>query len=96
MSALPTIWKFPIPVADDFEAEMPKGARILTVQTQAGEPVVWAIVSPDAPKVSRWFHVRGTGHPAAGVEAMPYVGTFQLRGGALVFHLFDGGEREAS
>jgi hypothetical protein len=88
----PTIWKFPVPIADEFAVVMPKGALVLTVQAQAGEPVVWAIVSPDAPKVQRWFHVRGTGHETAGAESMPYVGTFQVHGGQLVFHLFDGGE----
>jgi hypothetical protein len=87
-----SIWKFPILVADEFIIDMPSGARLLDVQVQAEEPMLWAVVDPKAPVVQRKFSLRGTGHDASDLSAMPHVGTFQLRGGGLVFHLFDGGE----
>lgn len=84
-----TIYKYPVEIADEFWVEMPTGARILTVQVQNGEPFIWAQVETTAPYEPRGFRVVGTGHPMSDAEmGMPYVGTFQLEGGALVFHLF--------
>lgn len=70
---------------------MPKGAEILTVQTQNGIPCIWALVDIEAEKEPRVFDIFGTGHPVTfdmGVERK-YINTFQLKGGALVFHLFE-------
>lgn len=86
-----TIWKFPIHPDDIIRVQMPKGARILTVQEQHGQPAIWAEVDTEAEKEERLFEVFGTGHEMPndmGVER-EYVGTFQLRGGALVFHLYE-------
>jgi len=85
-----TIWKFPI-APDTFEVELPKGARVLSVQTQGGSPFMWVLVNDQAPKEKRRFTVVGTGHDCEHIKDWSYVGTFQLNGGALVFHLFDGG-----
>jgi len=89
-----TIWKFPVTMKDedDIEIEMPTGAYILTVQSQ-GDPVfavpfVWARVDPEAPKEKRLFRVFGTGYPIE-EPGLFYIGTFQMRAGALVFHLFE-------
>lgn len=44
-----TIWKFPVPTTDQGAVlEMPKGAEVLTVQTQGAEPQLWAVVDPTA------------------------------------------------
>lgn len=87
------IWKFPIPFSDDGHVEMPAGARLLTVALQRRELCVWAAVDTEAPTVRRRFAIRGTGHPLRTVGPMtPFVGTFFLDGGALVFHVFDLGE----
>lgn len=86
-----TIWKFPIPIMDTIQIEMPAEAKILCVQVQGDTPTLWAIVDPEALKVKRTFYVRGTGHQMYGAEKSLYVGTFQILGGSLVFHLFDGG-----
>lgn len=89
-----TIWKFELSIDDEIVVQMPEGARILSVQTQGGPiPMLWAVVDPTAPKVKRRLILRGTGHPMSLEDAiLPFIGTFQLQGGALVFHLFDGGE----
>lgn len=86
------IWKFTIPIADEFTIDMPQGAKLLDVQAQGGEqPVLWALVEPDETIQPRCFALRGTGHDATGLDEAEYVGTFQLNRGALVFHLFDRG-----
>ncbi len=86
-----TVWKFSVPADKDlFAVAMPAGARLLAVQVQTGVPCVWAAVDPKAQVVGRRFRWAGTGHPV--LEADRYVGTIQLYGGALVFHLFDLGE----
>lgn len=83
------IWKFPFEITDDFEIEMPMGAQILHVAMQREMPCIWAIVDPNAPKVTRKFHLSGTGHPLEeSCTQYNHVGTFQMHDGALVFHLF--------
>jgi len=89
-----TIYKYSLDVDDLTVIAMPRGARILCLQTQNGEPQIWALVNSTAPKVKRKIAVRGTGHPADEVSAAAYIGTFQMHGGALVFHVFDRGEAE--
>lgn len=86
------IWKFPLPMVGEGMIEMPRGAAVLTVQTQGNEPMLWAPmlwaeVDPKAPKIKRRFVIYGTGHPMQG-EPMSYVATFQMNGGQLAFHVY--------
>lgn len=83
-----TIWKYPLVATTAIDLEMPKGARVLTVQTQNHAPVMWALVDPAAAKELRRFRVVGTGHEGA-PDRGTYIGTFQLQGGSLVFHVFE-------
>jgi hypothetical protein len=88
-----TIWKFPLAVGAEIALEMPGGATVLDVQTQGEIPCVWALVDSTAPLTKRHFCVMGTGHNCDTLPAnAKHVGSFQLLGGALVFHLFDAGE----
>jgi hypothetical protein len=91
-----TIWKWPLPTLDAFTLAMPVGARPLAVQSQHGRPCLWALVDPAAPLVPRGFRIIGTGQPVPGPD-WAYVGTFQMHGGDLVYHLFHepGGEEPA-
>lgn len=82
------IFKYPLEVTDEQRIEMPMGAEILCVQVQGGQPCIWAKVIPDGAPVKRLFAVYGTGHPMNTKQADQYVGTFQLQGGMLVFHVF--------
>ena len=81
------IFKYPLKVDDIQMVEMPKGAVVLTVQTQREIPCLWAKVDPSAPAIKRCFITYGTGHPADDGQAQHYVGTYQLSIG-LVFHVF--------
>lgn len=70
---------------------MPKGARILCVQAQRGEPHLWALVDVSKEEEARVFQVFATGEPIAEDmgQSWDYLGTFQLEGGVLVFHAFE-------
>lgn len=81
-----TTWKFTLSVVDEQTILMPAGTEVIAVQTQFGMVQAWAIVDPDMPQLPVKISIRGTGHPLGAVGR--YVGTFQLYGGALVFHAF--------
>lgn len=82
-----TIWKFELPSGGI--TKMPANAEVLCVQSQNGNPCLWALVNSDEPMVEmRYFKVYGTGHS---IPENPgkYIGTFQLQSGAFVFHVFE-------
>ncbi len=92
------IWKYTIMIQDEtimIQDEtilhMPGGAKILTVQMQNGVPYVWVLVNPDAMMARRTIRVFGTGHPIPSGYDDHHIGSVQ--DGALVWHVFDGGER---
>lgn len=87
-----TIWKYDLGPTDYQTFEMPRGAEVLSVQMQKGEPVLWALVDPHAEKTTRAIWSCGIGGPAAVAVGKPHLGTYQLVGGSLVIHVFDGGE----
>jgi hypothetical protein len=82
------VWKFPLTCADKGIIAMPKGAKVLCVQAQLDEPQIWAVCDIGAEKEDRTFAIYGTGHVHESIGG-EYVGTFQLRGGSLVFHVFE-------
>ena len=88
-----TIWKFDLETTDQQVIQMPQGAMILSVQTQRGYPRMWALVNPAAEMGGRKINIHGTGHDVT--EGGAFIGTYQLSGGALVFHVFDAGEIHA-
>lgn len=84
-----SIWKFPLEVTNEQVVPMPAGAKVLTVATQEGQPCVWALVDTAAPKPPRKFRIVVTGHTINfNLDQFNFMGTFQLHGGALVFHVF--------
>lgn len=85
-----TVYKYPLSLDDDVTLALPEGAQVLTIQMQNGDPVLWALVNPDAPTEQRSFHITGTGHSIEEPRSQwRYVATFQMLGGALVFHVFE-------
>jgi hypothetical protein len=84
-----TIWKFPLAVTGAQAIAMPAGARILTVQPQGDHVCLWALVESNAPTLKRHIAIVGTGNPAPEWGDLKYIATFQLQGGALVFHAFE-------
>lgn len=82
------VWKYDVPIDDDFTLRMPEGAKILSGAVQRGSPVIWALVDTQASDVSRHFILRGTGHSIVD-EKLTFIASFFLRDGALIFHLFE-------
>jgi hypothetical protein len=75
-----------------YEIEMPKAAKILTIQEQGGFPMIWAIVNPKKEKRKYTFQVFGTGFemPDYDKKHYDYVGTVQQKGlTTLVWHVFE-------
>lgn len=87
------IFKYDIPVADYFELELPLNAEVLTFQSQRESFYIWAIINDEEGlnDEKRYFRLAGTGHDLT--EDFPkikkYIGTAQIAGGGLVFHLFE-------
>lgn len=74
-----------------FEAvEMPRGAQIIATDVQADEPTMWFTCNPSSPTEIRTFTLLPTGVDDADLDDQTHIGTFLLRGGSLVAHLFEG------
>ena len=85
------VWKFPVKIEDEIEIEMPRHARIIAFQAQRDEPCLWVLVDPTEEREKRQFRLVGTGHPISGRRPLIHVGTCQMLGGSLVWHLFEYG-----
>lgn len=83
-----TIRKYQLEVTDEQEIELPNTHRLLSVQEQNGTPCLWALVDPDAASMKRMLRIFGTGQPIKEYPNADFLGTFQLHGGRLVFHVF--------
>lgn len=82
-----TVWKAVLEPMVVQSIEVPKGARMLSAHSQHEKICVWFLCDSDAPKENRWIAICGTGHqaPLDGI----FLGTAQLHGGALQFHVFE-------
>jgi len=70
------IFKYPIERPEQkLLIYMPKGAVILTVQTQNETPCIWALVAENAEHEMREFRMYGTGHEIKeDIKKLQYVG----------------------
>ena len=83
------IWKYQLNVIDEQQLFLPADAKILTVQTQRGTPCLWTLVNEEnTAKELRKIAIYGTGNPLPDNPG-EYIGTFQMHGGDLVFHVFE-------
>ena len=86
-----TVYKYDLEIVYEQTVQMPAGAVVLTVQMQHDRPRIWVRCDPSKPTVDRKFYTHGTGHRIMDVTAQ-YVGTYQTHNGALVLHVFEGGQ----
>jgi len=89
-----TIHKYEVFIYEEkFKLRLPKGAMILSFQTQRFVPILWAMIDTDAVNEDRKFRLYGTGHPIADIPKdanLHYIGTTQQsQAPALVWHLFE-------
>ena len=82
------IFKYPVSLGE-FERALPKDRRILSVQMQGDNPCLWAMVDSSSEIQKVKFIVRGTGHEFEPNTTQSYIGTFQMAGGGLIWHLFE-------
>ena len=82
------IWKWPLTVTDRQTLPLPDGAEVLAVQVHGDTPHLWALVDEKAALARRVFATYGTGHRVPDCPGI-YLGTYQIHGGALVFHVFE-------
>jgi len=84
-----TIFKYQLVVEDSQTIKIPKGGDILSLQVQHGIPCLWILVDTEQKeKESRVFEMYGTGHIIHDYNKK-YIGTFIIRKGLLVFHVFE-------
>jgi len=84
-----TIWKFALTVADSQVIEMPREAKILSAQMQGESLSLWAEVIPERARTKRIIEVYGTGHTIEDDADLIFIGTVQMLGGQLIFHVFE-------
>lgn len=84
-----TIWKYPLDqIGQVIQLEIPRAAKLLTVQLQGGTPTLWALVEKNAPyEATRQVILLGTGENIKR-ELGDYLGTVQSNIG-LVWHAFE-------
>jgi len=92
MDGVDVVWKYEIPIQDEFTIQIPRGSDILYVDVQRGKPCLWALVDPNERLTSYQFILMGTGHLIKTDLALTHRGSFRLCEGAVVFHLFEAGE----
>lgn len=92
------IYKYKIPINDNFNFILPIDSKILTVQTQTGNPYIWVLINGsglpseylESKCERRKFRLFGDDHPInKSHEDLIYLGTFQLEKDKLIFHLFE-------
>lgn len=81
------VYKYLFHISDWITLTMPEGAEPLCVHVQNGEPCLWARITVGRPPVAHHFRIAGTGHDL-GSNVGRHIGSFELSGGALVFHVF--------
>ena len=86
--AMRQIWKYVLNVTDYQEFEMPQGAVVRYVDTQAGVPCLWAEVFPEQPMEVRCFRTYGTGH-IFDDRPQTYLGSYLTLGDAFVGHVYE-------
>lgn len=86
------VWKYSIidntnSVQNVCVLAMPRGAHILSVQTQGNTPTLWALVDPNEEQEPRYFQLTITGGSAP--PSSVYLGTCQLYRGDFVQHVWE-------
>lgn len=93
------IYKYVLKPADRQTFQLPKGAEVLSVESQftpdsisdEEQMVVYAFVDEEEKETEPFtFQIRGTGHQAGNFKRKNYtfLGTVKLLNGRLMFHIF--------
>jgi hypothetical protein len=84
-----TVYKYTLATTDEQILSLPKGSRILSVEEQNQNIVLYALVDTEEKQVCEYkIIVVGTGHIASDAADCEFLGTVKLLGGELMFHVF--------
>ena len=84
-----TIFKYKLGTTDHQDIEFPKGAELISAQAIGEDLFVWAKVDPEQHMEKREIRVIGTGHQVYDDEKLRHLGTTQMFGGTLIWHVFE-------
>lgn len=85
-----TIYKYQLAVTDQNIINIPQGSEILCVQIQGEAPCLWVLVDTEEKPEDVLIETFGTGHEIPtdmGIDRA-YIGTYQIMGGAQIYHVF--------
>lgn len=68
------IFKYQMPVLEQFTMKLPKGAQIIRMADQGGMFWLWAVVNTDVPDEERYFRAFKTGAKMPEGLTLSYVG----------------------
>lgn len=74
-------------VTQSFTLQLPKGAKVLHVECQGSDPMMWVEQETMHQKETRHFTVFGTGHKIPEGINFSYIGTFLML--PFVWHLYE-------
>jgi len=86
-----SIFKYPLKVTDTQKISIPNSGEILSLQVQNNIPCIWVLIHDlnDKDKTTECvINMYGTGHTFEENGFCEFLGTFQLKEGLLVFHVF--------
>lgn len=88
-----TIYKYPLQITDSQSIEIPACHKILDIQFQESQLVLWALVNPNFVKLLKHIYIFGTGqpiehysNPSMFTDTYQYLKTIQQNG--FVWHIF--------
>ena len=84
-----SIFKYKLGTTGLQDIEFPKGAELLSAQAIGEEIYIWAKVDPEQHMEKREIRVIGTGHQVYDDEKLRHLGTTQMCGGTLIWHVFE-------
>lgn len=84
-----TIWKFPLEMKDEQVIQVPPMHRLLCVQFQQEQLCLWVEVNElQTARSDVTIAIVGTGHEIPNGFKHSYIGTVQMYGGTLVWHIY--------
>lgn len=82
-----TIWKYELPIQDQFTLDIPNAARILHAELIDQKPTIWVLVDP-VENLLRWHFIGiGTGHSLP-ADPGDHISSFAMHKGQFAYHVF--------
>lgn len=83
------IYKYPLPLSQFNDIEIPEGGSVLSVMLQRGVICLWVLVDTSIPPEIRTFEIIGTGNHIAETMGVfrKYIGSVQAD--TYVWHVFE-------